>query len=563
MLKQLILLYIMCVFCSLLAAIPAQAQFGKIKKKAESLKNKVKKTESKTEPKGDKAPSAPKSEEAQRIEFYMKSVKKNMDGSDSWQNNRGLVQRLGDDLNKVAGLVKDYQGKNPKEAEKYVQEHATYQARYNEVVGEKNRTDELPRYLNAKKMDFSALKSEPNSGKMFEYEGSGQKFYQRIDSAFNRVEIEKNMQAALAHDPAYEARYVQPLQEEMKSYEAYLNAVYYPMTNGLIEKAYALKAEKPRQARIFLENADYICQAVGSLYPENSQFKSLATDVQKAKDQVLGELDAKIFTSALHKAQVGKVVFSAQKINVNQADQATLKQDFKPGDKIWGLAYFDAPLKELVGTSKVVLYVSVDGQMMYNETFRPSEAELKQSYLPLEILLNNGDYEYNEGKRITRALAKVSPRSHQVEIMLGPNYKPYAQASFTFDASTGLDKMKSILKAIQEAEIAKRRMPKAKIQNAQYEQLLKNAVLQKGLGTPLRAVLTSDWTVYKNDIGIPDFQRLFGMVALKAPNGNCHYKKVYLNRAYSGGGTYGPIKAIVDTPGLDEDNQLKCENVNK
>lgn len=75
------------------------------------------------------------------------------------------------------------------------------------------------------------------------------------------------------------------------------------------------------------------------------------------------------------------------------------------------------------------------------------------------------------------------------------------------------------------------------------QKLLRAEIEDIAKATVFKVALKGPWTILKNDYGIPNVRRRYGIVWLKWPDsddGFCRFYYVNLVQDYSGGGTYGP-----------------------
>jgi hypothetical protein len=122
-----------------------------------------------------------------------------------------------------------------------------------------------------------------------------------------------------------------------------------------------------------------------------------------------------------------------------------------------------------------------------------------------------------------------------------------------------MDKMET-----NQAEFVKNlRMAKAVMSNPALEKSAKqqyeSADMHSQSYTVTKVNIASDWTLTKNDLGIPLYKELYINLAIKFADGSCGLANAWLRQEYEGGGKYSSAKLTM--PGSIQ--VLPCENLNK
>lgn len=125
----------------------------------------------------------------------------------------------------------------------------------------------------------------------------------------------------------------------------------------------------------------------------------------------------------------------------------------------------------------------------------------------------------------------------------------------TYISSGEFDKYKA---AKRKKLVDGRRMEKPYKKDASMEALVKKYHTTEEYGTLKRIVITSDWYVKKNDLGIPLEKKMRLQVAT-TQDGECTMREGYLFKTYEGGGTYGKIKLSHYFSPLE----INCDNIFK
>lgn len=95
--------------------------------------------------------------------------------------------------------------------------------------------------------------------------------------------------------------------------------------------------------------------------------------------------------------------------------------------------------------------------------------------------------------------------------------------------------------AVRKKRVDARRMDKPHKKDGAMEALVKKYHTTSKYGTLKRVIITSDWYVKKNDLGIPLEKKMRVQVAT-TKDGECVMRDGYLFKTYEGGGRYGKIQ---------------------
>jgi len=345
-----------------------------------------------------------------------------------------------------------------------------------------------------------------------------------------------------------------------------INSYFTDEINKAIEESYALKAKGKNSAgdaKNKAKAAVLVCEAILMIFPDHQDVKVLYKDAKAGYDNIAAEFDAAVYSSDFHKQNVNKVVFANKPITVKQESSAGIKSEFKAGETIYALIYFDGSISEVTTRSYVInVNVYVDGNKKEGHIYKAETDRRGNSYYPIEIAPSPDNNKTNGGRKFTKALSELSPRNHKIEVKIFSNYvsNPLADGEFTLDCSSGLDKYKENLVEMQNAKLKSVRMAKAKMKNKSLEKSMLKALKDNGWNeTPLRAVITDgEWTYKKNVLGVIISRVINAQVAVKRVNGTCAVFSLSFVQAKN-------IKKWAKTKlnGVGGSRDINCKNVNK
>lgn len=323
--------------------------------------------------------------------------------------------------------------------------------------------------------------------------------------------------------------YLEITQVFPKKFKEKIDSYYKDEINKAIEESYELKSKGKNfagDAKAKAKAAVVMCEAILMIVPDHQGTQSLYKDAKTGYDNIAAEFDAAVYTSDFHKQNVNKVVFANKPITITKESTAGLKNEFKAGETIYAMLYFDGSITEVTKRSYIInVDIYVDGNKKEGHIYKAEKDRREHSYYLIEIAPVPADNKTNGGRKFTKALSELSPRNHEILVDVYSNYSsnPLAKGEFKLDCTSGLDVYKNNLIEMQNAKLNKVRMAKAKMKNKSLESSMLKALKNDGWKEkPLRAVITDDeWTYKQNVLGIVIARVINAQVAVKRDDGSC------------------------------------------
>jgi len=315
----------------------------------------------------------------------------------------------------------------------------------------------------------------------------------------------------------------------------------------------------PQNKMKLLEQAQYECEAVLEMSPNNAAFKQKLDEVSK----LLGNADSeasKFFTSDFHKQNVGKIVWSNKPLLISKEKDmaAAIKNEFKTGEAIFGTIYLGNNLRQLLnGNERIRVIIKVDGgtaiwggdlsyfiiplavqdKSYLQFALLPDEQWFKDNYAPY-VAKENWTYSY-----FMDELARSGDISHTItcEFDFPTNIQGNIKSSLSLDLGSGSASVKAMSTKLHDQLMASRTLPKAGMVNAALEQQMVAAANNLGWNDKFsKAIITSSsWVISKNDLTGAILYRYLGAVCtIKGTDGKCYYQEFSFRQDYTGGGNY-------------------------
>ena len=317
-----------------------------------------------------------------------------------------------------------------------------------------------------------------------------------------------------------------------------------------------------------------ICDAFLSISEGHKGATDKKAEAQKCLDKVMGSVDSKIFSSDVHKNNIGKILFSKNNIVAGKETAASFSTSFDTNSNIYAIAYLSTPLQKIVPKSSYYpnpnetcsanAWIKIDGMdnlygnIMFDVDIQDYQAN--KGYVTFEILPNakstKGD---NLKEWYDLFLSRLTEGKHTIEIDIQLKDTTIASGSFDIDwTNADLDKIsKNINKCIKVSEdyrANKAQVPGVfKVKSLKYkdQKTLSDkkieAVLKKerpDITKIMKMVnvgdITDGWSVEKNELGIPvaKYSTMNTWALFKAKDGWCYIVNFSLKCTYLGGGTY-------------------------
>ena len=354
------------------------------------------------------------------------------------------------------------------------------------------------------------------------------------------------------------------LMSNYSKFEEQVNTFLVNEINQAVEEAYAQKAKGKNNLNNALEAAEaaeLTAKAVLLVIPAHAKTAQLLKDAQSVVAAVEKEFGGSIFTSAYHKENAGKIVFSKSPITIKAENPAAMTKDFLASDYIYAMAYLKGPIESLAYNWECAVRIYVDDAEKMYRRFKASEQSRKQTWMDLEIVPDAATSVQFGGTEYSKALAGVSPRNHTVRVEFWDTdfTKLLASGEFNLDATQGMETLEKNAKLLSQKLLDKVRMPAAGMKNASFEQKIMSD-WNNDRYKALRAVITSnDWSIQRNAItSVIEHRYIWCAVAVKTTDGDCKIFYVSYKQDYTGGG-YGSLNSW----GMGDSELINCDNVMK
>lgn len=351
--------------------------------------------------------------------------------------------------------------------------------------------------------------------------------------------------------------WIKQVDNVLKDYNAYLdrckliNRVY-----GYINES---KTGSPDEKMKKLNQAKMLCEGVLIIVPDRKDFNQKLNDIAKLTGNVNADV-ARYFTSDFHKENLNRIVLSTKSLVIGKEKEmaAFIKNDFKPGETIFGTVYLGRNVKEAQDGKpmlKINFTVEHGREVRGEETYLlvPDAAQNK-SYFQFALVpdaqwLKDNYKNYiddNNWTIIFMAEALADDNSdpvQKVKVELD-FWKPGAEnmnTNFSYDISDGAAALKSLAKKLRADHLASVQLPKAGMSNPALEQQM--LAVANGLGWKekySRAIIrSSEWHISKNELtGAIIYRGLAAVCITKDEEGHCYYQEFTFTQDYTGSGNY-------------------------
>ncbi len=371
--------------------------------------------------------------------------------------------------------------------------------------------------------------------------------------------------------------------------------------NHFIDQAYIYSKSKFDVEKVkgieWIDAAVMQMQAVKLILPNAKEVLDMEAEILKAERNIKGDIKRKedaVATSAMHIKYKDQIMFSNKPIVLGKEVESDFQTSFKPGEKIYAVAYFKAGIKDLPSGAKEdqVIFATTwaDGDGLFGQGPEyPNDNKIGRRLTQAEVDKNISAWTFEliaDANTTTSLmpwyfadmLSRLSPRKHEINLMMGDWNKG---GSFTIDLD-GIDLEKNLAEAKAYSEKAaeiianNRTIPeewKAYTKKSFKDPSLNLAAMKSLLKQDysdivevLRVVILAntdeqEWTIEKNELDIPKFKYSLAVgVVYKSKNGKCYFMTADFHRVYEGGGSYTGLKVNWLTGKM---TMIGCANVNK
>lgn len=389
---------------------------------------------------------------------------------------------------------------------------------------------------------------------------SGKEYFQ-IASVFPKEKVEQTLANSeqFKGGSAITAKW---LREGLADYENYITrSGILTYANKLAGLSYEyMKQKNETKAIAAAEDAQGYCKGVLVFSPNNQKAKDVLAFAEKAYTNATASM-AKSSSSPLHTKNVNKIVWSTKKFPAGPQSESDIRTAFKSGETIYGTAYLSAKLIDRIreGGTKLYLSISMDDQKIhYYDPYIFVTEEMKQkSYVQFAMvpaLTDDLTLETRDGnktlKEFNETMTSKGPMSYKITVSFEfgkTNEK--IQGSFDYDVSGGTELNEKLVSKLSDALAADVKLPAAAMKNAALEAqmtTLANKLAKSGEKYGSCRIISADWNVNKNSLGLIIDRSVGVCFVATFPDGHCELFKKYFFQDYSGGGIYSSQLKMMD-----------------
>ncbi len=333
-----------------------------------------------------------------------------------------------------------------------------------------------------------------------------------------------------------------------------------------------MKKKNEVKAIEYAEDAKGYCNGVLALSPGNQEAKDILVFADKAYANANASM-AGATTGSLHTANKNKIVWSTQKFPNGPQNANDIKTTFKSGETIYGTAYLSAKLVDRIrpGGSKLFLSIQVDDKKIhfYDPYIYITEGMKQNSYVSFAVvpaLADDMELETKDGnktlKEFNELMTEKGPMSYKITFSFEfAKTNEKIEGSFNYDLSEGSAYNEKVKAKLEEALAGDVKLPEAQMKNPALESEMLKLVSKfatKGEKYTKPRILTADWGINKNDLGIITDRSIMTAFVATFPDGHCELQRRIFVQDYAGGGAYSNNLKMLDDPYSPK--KMKCEN---
>lgn len=333
-----------------------------------------------------------------------------------------------------------------------------------------------------------------------------------------------------------------------------------------------MKRKNEVKALELAENAQGYCKGVLAFSPNNQEAKDVLAFADKAYNNANASM-AGATTGSLHTENKNKIVWSTKKFPNGPQSANDIKTSFKSGETIYGTAYLSAKLIDRIrpGGNKLYLSIKVDDQKIhFYEPYIAVTEDMKQNSLVhfalVPALSDDLTLETRDGnktlKEFNELMTQKGPMSYKITLSFEfSKTNEKIEGSFNYDLSDGAAYSEKITAKLEEALAGDVKLPEGLMKNPALEaEMLKlvSKYATKGEKYTKPRILSADWGINKNDLGIITDRTVMTAFVATFPDGHCELQRRIFVQDYAGGGSYSNNLKMLDDPYSPK--KMKCEN---
>ncbi|MEM7356832.1 MAG: hypothetical protein AAF657_38815, partial [Acidobacteriota bacterium] len=356
--------------------------------------------------------------------------------------NKYRIDAVARDVRKARASVEKVRAKDPSfDIAPEIGQLEAYERIFAQGSAEVNKEEDLRRYFTSRTHLFHKLTLHPHFHSGYDFRQRGED-YLAVVQAFDTAGLRSKTEEAKAFGDGafYDLEEIHRFLEA--DYPRFVTADLQPVVNRHIEATYAHLESQPAIAFDYAQAAVQVCDAVLQVLPGHGLYTGLRADAEKALQKAGADFQQNVLSSAYHREHQRRIVFATRPIEVGREDAAGIQQRFIAGEAIYARAYLDRKLRSFARPYEARIKVFLDDNPIYNATWYLSASQLEESTLDLEITPDPAYRRHAHGVAITNLLAKMSPRRHQLKVVLASDIgEEWAVGELELDASTGLDRL--------------------------------------------------------------------------------------------------------------------------
>ncbi|MBK7692271.1 MAG: hypothetical protein IPJ31_14600 [Bacteroidetes bacterium] len=333
-----------------------------------------------------------------------------------------------------------------------------------------------------------------------------------------------------------------------------------------------MKKKNEVKALELAEDAKGYCNGVLALSPNNLEATEILVFAEKAYTNANASM-AGATTGSLHSENKNKIVWSTKKFPNGPQTANDIKTSFKSGETIYGTAFLSAKLIDRIrpGGTKLYLTIKVDDQKIhfYDPYIAVTEEMKQHSFVHFALVPSLSDdlsLETRDGnktlKEFNELMTQKGPMSYKISLSFEfSKTNEKIEGSFNYDLSDGSEYSEKITAKLEEAMAGEVKLPEGLMKNAALEaEMLKlvSKYATKGEKYAKPRILSSDWGINKNNLGIITDRTIMTAFVATFPDGHCELQRRIFVQDYAGGGSYSNNLKMLDDPYSPK--KMKCEN---
>ncbi len=387
------------------------------------------------------------------------------------------------------------------------------------------------------------------------------KQYFEVASAFPMQKV-KEVLANKEQFKGGSVTYAKWMTDGLADYENYIvNSGILTHANQLAGLSYeAMKQKNEVKATEYAEDAQGYCKGVLVLSPNNEKAKQVLAFADKAYNNATASL-AKASGSPLHAKNVNKIVWSTKKFPAGPQSESDIATAFKSGETIYATAFLSAKLIDRIREdgNKLFLEIKMDGKKIhYYDPYIAVTPEMKQkSYVQFAVVpaitddLSLEVKDYNKTLlEFNQTMANKGPMSYKITMSFEfGKTDENVEGSFDYDVSGGTTQNEKLVSKLSDLLAASVVLPAAAMKNAALETKMiagANQYATQGEKYANCRILSADWKVNKNNLGIITDRAVMTAFVATFPDGHCELVRKIFVQDYAGGGSYSSGLKMLD-----------------